>query len=151
MNKRDTHAFANQMVIYFLVLMCCSGSVGLGTVWLRHQISVSANRTRQIEARIAEVERHLSETLTLIETEQGPDVLKRRNAEWHLGLVLPREDSQVFRVSDDAGNRLAAKNNVRLFDRPLVSLNLPAPVATPVFASLSQIEASHVRVQGRNR
>ena len=36
MKKTDTHAFVNQLLVYTLVMICFSGSIGLGTVWLRH-------------------------------------------------------------------------------------------------------------------
>lgn len=114
MFTQDTRAFVNQMLVYTLVMICFSGSVGLGTVWLRHQISVSANATRVIESRIAEVERHLAETNATIEAEQSPDVLARRNVEMRLGLALPKEE-QVVRVNEDPIFRLAAKRDRGLF------------------------------------
>lgn len=115
MNKQaTTHAFVNQLLVYTLVMICVSGSVGLGTVWLRYQISVTANRNKQLEARVAEVERHLAETTTEVETEQGPAVLQRRNTEWHLGLVQTKE-SQVAHVNEEVDIRLAAKRNQGLF------------------------------------
>jgi len=49
MKKTGNHAFVNQLLIYTLVMIGFSGSVGMGAVWLRHQISVTANRTKQIE------------------------------------------------------------------------------------------------------
>ena len=110
MNKTHTHAFVNQLLVYTLVMICFSGSVGLGTVWLRHQISLTANRSKMIEARIAEVERNWAEKKAAVGTAQGPDMLKQRNAEWHLGLVAPKEP-QVNRVSQDPGLLLAGKNN----------------------------------------
>jgi len=114
MNKTDNHAFVNQLLVYTLVMICFSGSVGLGTVWLRHQISLAANRNTLLETRVAEVERHLAETTTAIETEQGPDMLMRRNSEWHLGLVQPQEP-QVKRVGEDVVIALATKRNRGLF------------------------------------
>ena len=114
MRQTDTHAFVNQLLVYTLVMICFSGSVGLGTVWLRHQISITANRTKQLETRIAEVERHLAETTTEVETEQGPDVLMRRNSAWRLGLVQPQEP-QVQRVAEDVIIALATKRNRGLF------------------------------------
>lgn len=110
MNRTRNDAFVNQLLVYTLVMICFSGSVGLGTVWLRHQISLTANRSKMIEARIAEVERHWAEKKAAVETAQGPDMLKQRNAEWHLGLVPPKEP-QVTRVSQDATQVLEAKNN----------------------------------------
>jgi hypothetical protein len=114
MNKTGTHAFVNQLLIYTLVMIGFSGSVGMGAVWLRHQISVTANRTKQIEARLAEVERHYRETEAAIGTEQGPEALKQRNTEWRLGLVSPK-DTQIVRVNESPEERLAAKRNQGLF------------------------------------
>jgi hypothetical protein len=122
MNKTDTHAFINQLLVYTLVTIGFSGSVGLGTVWLRHQISVAANHTKQIEARIDEVERHLAETEASIATERGPDALNQRNAAWRLGLVLAKEP-QVIRVNENVELRLEAKRNQGVFAdgvRPVV-------------------------------
>jgi len=114
MNKNSSHAFVNQLLMYPLVMVCCSGSIGLGTVWLRYQISVTANRNKLLETRIAEVERHLAETTTAIETEQGPATLMRRNTEWRLGLVQPSE-AKVSHVTEAVDLRLATKHNQELF------------------------------------
>ena len=114
MKKNSSHAFVNQLLVYTLVMICFSGSIGLGTVWLRHQISITANNTKQLEQRIIESERHLAELNTLITGEQSIDVLARRNSEWKLGLVLPKEP-QVVRVSESPERRLAARNNAEVF------------------------------------
>ena len=114
MNKKDTHAFVNQLLIYTLVMICFSGSIGLGTVWLRHQISLTANNTKLLEQRIVEAERHLAELNTQVTAEQSIDVLARRNAEWNLGLVLPKEP-QVVRVAGSPERRLASRNNAEVF------------------------------------
>jgi hypothetical protein len=120
MNKKDTHAFVNQLLVYTLVMICFSGSIGLGTVWLRHQISLTANNTKLLEQRITETERHLSELNTQVTAEQSIDVLARRNAEWNLGLVLPKEP-QVVRVAESAERRLALRNNAEVFAPEAVS------------------------------
>ena len=88
MKTSSTHAFVNQLLVYTLVMIGFSGSIGLGTVWLRHQISLTANATKVLDARIAELDRQVDETTTAIETERDPQVLLQRNADWHLGLVL---------------------------------------------------------------
>jgi hypothetical protein len=33
----------NQFMVYALVAICGSASIGLGTVWMRHQISIGGN------------------------------------------------------------------------------------------------------------
>lgn len=114
MNKSDSHAFINQMLVYTLVMICFSGSVGLGTVWLRHQISVSANQTRQFDLQIAQIERRLAEITARIATEQSVSELQQKNQTFALGLVSPQE-SQIVRVTESPEERLAARRNVEIF------------------------------------
>ena len=114
MKTTDTHAFVNQFLVWLLVSLSTSGAVGLGLVWVRHQISATANANRKLEARIADLERRIDETNTAIEGEKGSDVLRRRNAEWHLGLV-PATDAQVVRMPADPVLRLAQRHNRDLF------------------------------------
>jgi hypothetical protein len=132
MNKASNHAFVNQLLVYTLVMICFSGSIGLGTVWLRHQISITANATKVLDARIADVERRINETTTVIETEQDPGVLKRRNVELHLGLV-PVSQAQVVQIAGDPVMKLAAKRNRGLFTDGVVS----AVVSFPPVAGLA--------------
>jgi hypothetical protein len=113
--KKNSSAFVNQLLVCLLVAFCFSGSIGLGTVWMRHQISITANANKSLEARIAEVERRLAETATVIETEKSNDVLRRRNADLRLGLVPPQE-IQCVRPSEDPARHLAAKRNRGLFN-----------------------------------
>jgi len=115
MNKSDRHAFVNQMLVYTLVMICFTGSIGLGTVWLRNQIAQTANSIKLYENRTAETERRLSETTTMIASEQSPDVLIRRNAEWRLGLASPDFRTQIVRISENPEERLAAKRNREIF------------------------------------
>ncbi|HEX2853177.1 MAG TPA: hypothetical protein VHO24_08065 [Opitutaceae bacterium] len=122
--KNNSHAFINQLLVCLLVTFCFSGSIGLGTVWMRHQISLTANANKALEQRIAEVERHLAETATFIETEQSNDVLRARNTQLRLGLVAPCE-AQFVRVTQDPDRHLAAKRNRGLFDDSALT---PAPV-----------------------
>jgi hypothetical protein len=129
MNRSSNHAFVNQVLIGALVMICFSGSLGFGTVWLRHAISLTADRNKQQEARLAEIDRHIDETTAAIGAEQSPDALMRRNAEWRLGLAPPREP-QVVRVPDDVEQRLMAKNHAELY-----AAN-DGPVATPVVFNL---------------
>jgi Tfp pilus assembly protein PilN len=114
MNKTNSHAFVNQLLVYTLVMICFSGGIGLSTVWLRHQISLTANNTKLLDQRIAETERRIAEVSTSITAEQSIDVLNRRNTEWRLGLVLPKEP-QVVRVAESVERRLAARRNAEVF------------------------------------
>jgi hypothetical protein len=110
-------------------MICFSGSLGFSTVWLRHAISITAEHKRQMEMRLAEIDRHIDETTAAIAAEQSPNTLVRRNDEWHLGLVPPREP-QVVRVPDDVEQRLMAKNHAELYAAS------DGPVATPVVFNL---------------
>jgi hypothetical protein len=115
MPKNSNHAFANQMLMGALVVIGACGSVGLGMVGVRHQISLMANENKAIEARTADIERRCMETAAAIAAEQDPAILARRNEEWRLGLAFPRTD-QVQRVAEDSVMRLAAKHNRGLFE-----------------------------------
>jgi hypothetical protein len=110
--RTTNHAFVNQFVIYTLLTICFSGSIGLGTVWVRHQISITANANKVLEARLAELKRHLAETNTAIEIQQSPAVLRQRNASMNLGLILP----EVQSVTESPTLRLIAKSSRALFD-----------------------------------
>jgi serine protease inhibitor len=105
--RPNNHAFVNQFVIYTLVTLCFSGSIGLGTVWMRHQISLTANANKQLESRLAELNRHIAEVATSVEIEQAPALLEQRNLSMRLGLVPP----VVQGVADDAAVRLVAKSS----------------------------------------
>jgi hypothetical protein len=100
--------FAHPLLLPTLALIGLAGTAGLGEVWLRQEISLTANRTRQAEQRLAQTERDLAELNTRITAEQSIDVLNRRNAEWQLGLGPPHEP-QVVRVAGPAEERLAAR------------------------------------------
>lgn len=114
MKKSDTHGFVNQLLVYTLVMICFSGSIGLGTVWLRQQMAQTANGIRQLEVRSETIERHLAETNALVAAESSADVLARRNTEWNLGLVQPTEP-QIVRVTEPVEDRLARKRHDQLF------------------------------------
>jgi len=118
MKKSETHAFVNQLLVYTLVVIGFSGSIGLGTVWLRHQISLSANATKQLEARLNEVQRHIDEKNTEIAKAQSTAMLEYLNEKWQLGLQPP-SPQQVQHIVGDPVRLLAAKRNRGLFpDEP---------------------------------
>ena len=113
--KFSNHAFVNQVLVYTLVMICFTGSIGLGTVWLRNQMALTANSIKSYEYRTAEVERRLAETSALIGSEQSPATLIRRNEEWRLGLVAPT-GTQIVRISENPEERLAARRNREIFN-----------------------------------
>ncbi|HEY1794142.1 MAG TPA: hypothetical protein VGG34_14595 [Opitutaceae bacterium] len=123
--KHGAQAFVNQFMVVAIAAICGCSSIGLGTVWMRHQISVAANANKTLETSIATVERQIEETDAEIASEQDPAVLYKRNTDWHLGLVPP-DETQLRRVPDDTVSRLASEHNRKLFgDGPAtVSLHL---------------------------
>lgn len=116
--KKNSQAFVNQLLVCLLVTIFCGGSVGLGIVWMRHQISTTAQTNRTLAARIAEIERHIYEKTAQIESEQNHQVLRRRNQDWKLGLV-PISDPRVgiMPVTVDPVLQMAARANRELFRR----------------------------------
>ena len=122
MKPSESRAFINQLVIYTLVMICLSGSIGLATVWMRHQISVTANATRQGDAQITEAERRIADVTIEITEEQTPDALERRNKLWHLGLVAPVETQMVW-VPGSPEQRLAELRNQALFRSERIGLD----------------------------
>lgn len=103
--RRNDHAFVNQLLMCLLVSICFGGSIGLGTVWMRQQISQTANTNRQLAAQTDELKRRIDEVGAQIEREQNPDLLRRRNEAWNLGLV-PVSDAQVMHVTENPIARL---------------------------------------------
>ena len=112
--KNNSHAFVNQLMICLLVTIFSGGSLGLSTMWMRHQISLVANANRALATRITEVERRISETKTTVESAQSPEALRRLNADFQLGLV-PVSDGQVVHVTEDPVRRLATRANSGLY------------------------------------
>ena len=79
----------------------------------RDELSGSVNR---LEARLAELGRHLAETATAIEIEQAPVLLEQRNVSMRLGLVHP----VVTDVTENPALHLTTKSNRGSFtDRPM--------------------------------
>jgi outer membrane murein-binding lipoprotein Lpp len=126
--KAGSQAFVNQFMVIALVAICGCSTIGLGTVWMRHQISIAANANRTLEASIADLERQVEEADAAISAEQDPAVLTRRNAEWHLGLVPPGE-TQVHRVTEDTILRLATNHNSKLFGEGPATVSLRVALA----------------------
>ena len=108
--RRNDHAFVNQLLMCLLVSICFGGSIGLGTVWMRQRISQTANTNRQLAASTDELKRRIDEVGAQIEREQNPDLLRRRNEAWNLGLV-PVSDTQVVHVAENPIARLMQRAN----------------------------------------
>lgn len=131
--KNNSRAFVNQLVVCLLVSIGVSGSIGLGTVWMRYQISRTANANRILEQRIVAIDRQISEKTAAIEGEQTPEVLRRRNEIMRLGLVAPSDPSvQVVNVAENPMQRMAARANRGLLDEALNLKGEPVSTDAPV-------------------
>ena len=118
--KKSASAFVSELMVYLLVLAGFNGSVWLGTVWMRHQISETDELTKQTERRLVAVERRLAETSARLASEQSPQTLESRNREMQLGLVRPAE-LHIVRIEESPEERLAAMRNFEIFSKEVIT------------------------------
>ncbi len=104
----------NSLFLLTLFMLAYMAAIGFGTVWLRYEISVTANINKGLEAEIADTQRRLSEVDAEVAFAESPAELLKQNHALGIDLIQPRED-QVVRESDDVERRLAAKRFGRLF------------------------------------
>jgi len=117
MNTPVRAGFVNSMFVCTLFGLGCSGSVGVATVWLQHQISITANENKVLEARIAAVRRESEQLTAEIAFESDAAALLQRNSQMKLGLVAPTP-SQLF-TAEDPLRHLSSKHSLELFTVPL--------------------------------
>jgi hypothetical protein len=130
MKPPPARAFVSQLIALTLVLLVFSGSLGLGAVWVRQEISGTANRSHAIETKIADVERRLDEVTADIAGALNPDALLQKNAAMRLGLLSPRE-IQIVRVEGSPELRLASKRNREIFNQPANRVGAEGVTGTP--------------------
>lgn len=117
MKPPPARAGVGQFITLTLVLLVFSGTLGLGAVWVRQEISAVANRSHAFENRLLDVERRLDEVNAEVAAALNPDSLLRQNTSMKLGLNAPRE-IQVVRVEESVELRLASKRNREIFRVP---------------------------------
>jgi hypothetical protein len=122
MKPPPAHAFVNRLIALTLLLLVFSGTLGLGAVWMRQEISQAANRGRVLEMKLADVGRRLDEVNAEVATAVNPDMLLKQNQAMRLGLVSPRE-LQVVHVDESPELRLASKHNREVFSLATASLS----------------------------
>lgn len=115
--KNNSRAFVNELLVCLLVTIAVGGGMGLGVVWMRHQISMTANSNRALAAEIVRLGRLIDEKKTRIETEQAPDKLRGLNAVMQLGLV-PMNEVNVMHVAENTLERMAARAGRLEAERP---------------------------------
>jgi hypothetical protein len=134
MKISDTRAFVNQALFGALVTIGFGGSVGLGTVWMRHQVTVVADNNRVLQQQIEDIDRRIANTTALVEEAQSSDVLRGENESMRLGLIEMNQ-TQVIPVTEDPVLRLAARANRRVFEAERgnesvsITLNIEPPPA----------------------
>lgn len=106
-------AYVNRLIALSLLLLVFSGTLGLGAVWVRQEISSTANRSRALVAKVADIERRIDEVNAAIATAASPGALMRQNEAMRLGLATPQEP-QVVRVEGSAELHLLARSNRRI-------------------------------------
>jgi hypothetical protein len=109
----------NRLVPATVALLLFAGGIGLAMVWIRQQISETAQASRELQVRTVEIERRIAETNVQIASALSPEQLIRRNRELRLGLVQPRE-AQIVRVAEEVEVRLAAKRHAEMFATQIV-------------------------------
>jgi hypothetical protein len=115
MNTSTANAFINQLLVYTLVMLVFTGSIGFGTVWLRHEISLAADRNKKLQTELVEKQRKLDQFTAEIAAARSPDTLIRLNSDMRLGLVPPSQE-QSEEVAVDVEQRLAARRNQDFFN-----------------------------------
>ncbi len=135
MKPPPARAHVNRLIALTLLLLVFSGSLGLGAVWVRQEISQTANRSRALVAKVADVERRLDEVNAEIAAAVNPDALLKQNQAMRLGLASPRE-IQVVRIAESPELRLAAKRNREIFNLASAEAGDNAPAFRFVTASL---------------
>jgi frataxin-like iron-binding protein CyaY len=128
----------NRVIFLTLMLLVFTGTLGLGAVWMRQEISQTANRSRALEDRLTDISRRMDEVNADVASAVNPDALLRQNESMRLALASPRE-FQVQRVSGSAELWLAAKRNREVFRVETASFAATAsrqPIFRVVAASL---------------
>jgi hypothetical protein len=137
MHFSSSRAFVNQFLVGTLVTIGLGGSVGLGTVWMRHQVSVVAESNSVLQKDIADIERQVANTRALVEEARSQEVLVRQNDAMRIGMV-ELNPAQVFAVREDPIQLLVARANRRFFESErgteihAIQLHFDSAVSSPV-------------------
>ena len=133
--RRSPHAFTNPLVICLLVSIAFGSAIGLGTVWMRYQISHVADGNRILRGKIDALERQIAEKTTVVESEQTPEQLRRRNVAFQLSLTAV-SDGQVSHIPENPIERMARRANTELF-RAVESTDRPLPASPRITLTIS--------------
>jgi len=135
MKPAPAPTLVNRLIAMAVMLLVFSGTLGLGAVWMRGEISRTANHSRALQGQITDVERRLDEVNAQVASAVNPDALLRRGQSMNLALASPRE-IQVVRVPESPELRLAAKRNRDVFSLSTAGVEGTAG-RTPTFRVLT--------------
>lgn len=136
MKPSTTLAFTHPALLGLLVTIGFGGTLGLGTVWLRHRISVVADTNAALEKETNRVQRQIEDTRALVEAESTNEVLRSRNERMQLGLTeLTQQQIQPVLEIENPYLMLAEHNRRRATEREAaasgVTIRLQTPSAMP--------------------
>ena len=122
MTTSANRGFVTQMLVYPLLAIGFTGSIGVAAVWMRHQIAVTADANRVLETKLTEVGRLSQQTATWIAEEEDQTELLRKNVAMRLGMMPPQAD-QVERITVDPVKYLAHQSERGLFREEIESVS----------------------------
>ena len=120
--NRAANQILNRIIVYSLLILALVGGFGVVTVWMRHQISQSANSLQALEQQIREERRELAQLEVELTLAMSTDKLIYLNRSLELGLREPAY-TQIVHVTDNVETRLYEKNANSVFTASISSRN----------------------------
>jgi cell division protein FtsL len=120
--NRAANQILNRIIVYSLLILALVGGFGVVTVWMRHQISQSANSLQALEQQIREERRELAQLEVELTIAMSTDKLIYLNRSLELGLREPAY-TQIVHVTDNVETRLYEKNANSVFTASISSRN----------------------------
>lgn len=107
--KRAASKALDRFLLGLLGMLVFVGSLGLGAVWLRHQIAESANELRYLERAMEEERRVMARLGAELSRATSPGALMLKNRKMALGMEIP-DESQIVLVRENVEARLLDKS-----------------------------------------
>ena len=117
--------YLQKVVSLIIVILIVSAGGGLGLVWLRQQISITATRSQELERELIILDRNIRNLDAKIGEFHNPKNLLRQATDLGLKITLPGEDQIVRLTGDNDSNNIASNPGPEAIHIPgnLVSLN----------------------------
>ncbi len=120
--SRTANRILNQIILHSVVMLALVGGLGLITVWLRHQTSITANHLQSIEQKIVEERRVHAQLDVELAVAMSTDKLLELNREHGLNLQEPAF-TKIVHVEENVEKRLYEKSANALFTASALSGN----------------------------